>query len=214
MRAWREYHTSDAACQPPSRDFSPIGAAPPGPGFYLLAVIAVPQRLQDGVGRPIYAVSDFPDRVEDGREHADAEVVDDNNQQPNDADYCGKAPHCDREPLHLTLARRGDGGRCFATSASETGLPIVGARCPIWRLTAKSLRRYIAGMQVSKLIADLRGAGLKQTEIALRAGIAQSTVSELGSGQRGKRIGYDTAKALLALWAEVCGKRDRPTLKR
>lgn len=62
-------------------------------------------------------------------------------------------------------------------------------------------------MQIADIIADLRAAGLTQQQIAARAGIAQSTVSQLSTGARGKRTSYETASVLTLLWTEVCGRR-------
>jgi len=55
-------------------------------------------------------------------------------------------------------------------------------------------------MDIPAIIADLRRGGLTQAQIAAGAGIAQSTVSQLGSGARGKRPSAQTVDALRLLW--------------
>lgn len=62
-------------------------------------------------------------------------------------------------------------------------------------------------MDIRKVIGQLQAAGLTQVEIAERAGLAQSTVSGLFTGARGKRVSLQTAEALHRLWMQVCGRR-------
>jgi transcriptional regulator with XRE-family HTH domain len=65
-------------------------------------------------------------------------------------------------------------------------------------------------MQIPEIIADLQRSGLTQVQIAERAGLAQSTVSQLASGARGKRVSVQTSDALMAVWRAVCARRADP----
>jgi predicted transcriptional regulator len=62
-------------------------------------------------------------------------------------------------------------------------------------------------LQIPEVIADLQRAGLTQVDIAERTGLAQSTVSQLSTGARGKRTSIQTASVLYELWRAVCQDR-------
>ncbi|MET3448299.1 helix-turn-helix domain-containing protein [Ralstonia sp.] len=68
-------------------------------------------------------------------------------------------------------------------------------------------------MKAQDIIARLRAFGLTQLEIARRSGMAQTTVSHLGTGLRGKRTSYETVRRLTELLSEVEAERADDVLK-
>lgn len=60
-------------------------------------------------------------------------------------------------------------------------------------------------MSWSELISDLEKSGLTQTEIGNLAGCSQSMVSDLKTGKRGVRLGFEIGTSIKKLWQERCG---------
>lgn len=58
-------------------------------------------------------------------------------------------------------------------------------------------------MNWKNVIADLEESGLKQEEIAEKVGCSQSHISDLKTGRRGKRMGFQLGEALKSLWSET-----------
>lgn len=61
-------------------------------------------------------------------------------------------------------------------------------------------------MNWQELIRDLEESGLTQTEIGQLSGCSQSMVSDLKTGNRGKRLGFEIGTRLRKLWEERCQK--------
>lgn len=59
-------------------------------------------------------------------------------------------------------------------------------------------------MSWKELISDLENSGLTQTEIGNLAGCSQSMVSDLKTGKRGTRLGFEIGTRLQKLWNERC----------
>lgn len=59
-------------------------------------------------------------------------------------------------------------------------------------------------MNWQELIKDLEESGLTQSEIGQLSGCSQSMVSDLKTGNRGKRLGFEIGTRLRNLWAERC----------
>lgn len=62
-------------------------------------------------------------------------------------------------------------------------------------------------MKANLLVTELLSFGLTQMEIEKRSGVAQSIVSALKRGVRGKRMSYETVMALEKLRDEVLAER-------
>lgn len=61
-------------------------------------------------------------------------------------------------------------------------------------------------MDWKKLIADLSASGMTQQEIAKKAGVGQSAISELATGTK-KEVLYSTGRKLEALHAKLPKRR-------
>lgn len=55
-------------------------------------------------------------------------------------------------------------------------------------------------------IIDLKKKGFTQTEIAAQVGCSQNYISNLENGLCGKRLSYEYAKKLNALWEKHCSE--------
>lgn len=62
-------------------------------------------------------------------------------------------------------------------------------------------------MNWQRVINDLEASGLTQVEIGQLSGCSQSQVSDLKTGRRGKRLGFDVGTNLNRLWKERCGDK-------
>jgi hypothetical protein len=59
----------------------------------------------------------------------------------------------------------------------------------------------VTALECRALIAALMKSGLSQSEIANRAGVSQSTIAQIHTGRRGKRISYEVVTKLQTLHA-------------
>lgn len=64
-------------------------------------------------------------------------------------------------------------------------------------------------MDIQKLVNDLLGTGLSQTELAKLAGCAPHTITRYANGDRGKRPSYEIASKLQSLHRSRCKKKPR-----
>ena len=55
------------------------------------------------------------------------------------------------------------------------------------------------------IISDLKAAGLSQSQVAEKCGVAQATISDL----EGRQPAYDLGAKLVALHAESCGPKQQ-----
>lgn len=63
-------------------------------------------------------------------------------------------------------------------------------------------------MNWQQVISDLEASGLTQVEIGQLSGCSQSQVSDLKTGRRGKRLGFDVGTSLSRLWKERCEAKE------
>mgnify|MGYP000858788168 FL=1 len=58
------------------------------------------------------------------------------------------------------------------------------------------------------IISDLKAAGLSQSQVAEKCGVAQATISDLARIE-GRQPAYDLGAKLVALHAESCGPKQQ-----